>query len=149
MSRRVDEVAERYGRAKERLIQPVEGVSDDRWRQLLDHEAWPIGVTAHRVAGGHCIVAGWVDGLAAGKAPLSFRRDDVYDADAAHAGLRKPCEATDSAAQVVGGLSDEQLDDAPAPYRNVVPLSAPQLVEVPVTGQVARHLGSIRAAPDA
>src|SRR5262249_28173960 len=144
----------RFERVNEALIAEVEECSEARWRATTAEEGWPVGVTAHHVAGMHRAVADLIRLVAEGGSlpPITPEQADLRNASHAeqHTGRTRGETAEPLrdnvayAAAFVRGLDDEQLDRATPPH-NFVTGSVAQLIEGFLIGHTQAHLASIQA----
>ena len=155
MGERARELADRFERLNQELIATVEGASDEQWRATCSGETWSVAVTAHHVAGGHALIADFVERLAKGQPLPSVTMDQIHAGNAEHArqfANRSREETADLlrrngaiAADKVRGLSDDELKRS-APVFGGQPMSAEQLIENILLGHIQGHFGSIKAA---
>jgi hypothetical protein len=132
----------------------LEKLSDADWKKVTEAEKWPVGVTAHHLAGGLEAVAGIISGIVAGHAPGNFTMGMLDQMNAQHAKEHANCTKAETAAllkkgaataaAVVRGLSDEQLAKSGIVFTGVPPMTAEQLVQRGLIMHIDEHLGSIR-----
>ncbi|MBN9387355.1 MAG: maleylpyruvate isomerase N-terminal domain-containing protein [Chloroflexi bacterium] len=149
--------AEKFERLNREIIDLVQGLSDEQWRQVCPGEHWSVGVAAHHIAVSHAGIAGWVAQVA-GQQPVTTTHDEVNAINERHAqgeaGYTK--EATlallekngAKAAQVVRSLDDEQLNNAAlfTPAGEGKYRKCRTVIEYVLIGHPAEHLQSIRQA---
>lgn len=153
MSERAEALASQFEQANNNLISAVQSMSDTQWKAICSGEQWPVGVTAHHVAGGYPVIAGMVQMLAAGGA-APFTEEQLHQGNAQHAREFASCTKEETlgmlrqggkaAADVVRTLSDEQLGKAGTVFGN--PMTAQQGIEMILIGHVQDHAGSIKQA---
>lgn len=158
MSKRSDELAERFEQALAELMDTVERCSEAQWRALCGEEQWTVAATAHHVGAQWPLEREYIVGAAErGKAP-DYTWDDINQRNARHAQEFSAATKTDvlsllreggaSMAAYVRGLSDEQLDRTVAlPLADGAQVSTQQMIEGGVLiAHATEHLQSIRAA---
>jgi hypothetical protein len=157
MGSRVEDLAKRFEQTNEEVIAAVQSCSPEQWRQVCSGEQWSVGVTAHHIGTAHIPIAKLVQALATGQ-PVPPLTSEMLDAgNAAHARQFADCSQQETvdllrengreAAQILRGLSDEQLDNGAAlPMVGGQRLSAAEIVELGLVGHPTGHLASIRAA---
>ena len=155
MSARAESLAKQFeGRAAE-MTAAIEKLTDADWKKVTSAEKWSVGVTAHHVAGAHDPIANIVKTIAAGESLPHFTMTMLDEMNANHAieyanctkaetlALHKKGVAT--AAALVRGLSDAELDRSGAPLTGMPPMTTQQIVEGILIDHINEHLGSIRA----
>jgi hypothetical protein len=154
MAERAEALTKKFEQANGEFTRAVEQCSDASWRSQCQAEGWPVAVAAHHVAGGTAAISGLAQMVAAGQPlpPLTMEQVDQGNAD--HATQYANCtkqESLDllrrngeSAAGMIRGLSDEQLDRTGTLFGG--PMSAQQIIEDVLIGHLTGHLASIRAA---
>jgi hypothetical protein len=132
----------------------MEKLSDADWKKVTEAEKWPVGVTAHHVAGSHEPIAGIIKTVASGQSMPHFTMDMLDEANAKHAkdfanvskadtiALHKKGVA--AATAVVRGLSDEQLGKSGTVLAGMPAMSAEQIVTGILINHINDHFGSIR-----
>jgi hypothetical protein len=156
MRQRSDALARRFEQTNSEFAKAVEASSDAQWRAVCPDEGWTYGVTAHHVAMGTAGISGLVGALVAGASP-ALTPDLVDAGNAQHATEHANCTREETAkllrengaaaAQMVRGLSDEQLDKQGQFVGNE--MTAQQAIENILIGHVAGHLASLKAAAPA
>src|SRR5688572_33231906 len=63
----------------------LQTLSDADWKRVTDAEQWPVGVTAHHVAGSHEPIANIVQAIVAGQSMGNFTMDMLHEMNARHA----------------------------------------------------------------
>jgi len=132
----------------------LEKLSDADWKKVTEAEKWPVGVTAHHLAGGLEAVAGIISGIVAGHAPGNFTRGMLDQMNAQHAKEHANCSKAETVAllkkdaatatAVVRGLSDDQLAKSGIVFTDAPPMTAEQLVQRALIMHIDEHFGSIR-----
>lgn len=156
MSERAKALADQFDQANGDLIRTVEKSSEAQWKATCAGEKWPVGVTAHHVAGGHETIAGIVQQIATGQPLPNITMEMIDQNNAQHAEQFKNCTREETAALLrstgakasatVRGLSDAQL--ARTARLMGGEMSAQQFIERVLLGHLASHGASIRAALD-
>jgi hypothetical protein len=132
----------------------LEKLSDGDWKKVTAAERWPIGVTAHHLAGALEPVAGMITALASGQSLGTFTRKMLDEMNARHATEHAACtreetialhrKGATAAVAVVRGLSDEQLARSGTVFTDAPPMTVEQLVALGLIGHIDEHVGSIR-----
>ena len=65
MGARAESLAKKYEAKAAELAATIQKLSDADWKKVTAAEKWPVGVTAHHVAGGHEPI-NWGGGVADG-----------------------------------------------------------------------------------
>jgi hypothetical protein len=133
----------------------LERLSEADWKKTTASEKWSVGVVAHHLAGGHETIAGIVKAIGEGKPMPNLTMDMLNAMNAKHAQENVNCSKAEtlalhkknatSAAAIVRGLDDAQLERAATVLAGVPAMSAAQFVERVLIGHVDEHVGSIRA----
>lgn len=156
MSEEAHALATRFRAVNDELIAILEGCSPRQWQARCLDEDRPVGVVAHHVAGAHRTVAGWVGTIAAGQPLPPFTQEQIDQGNARHAEryaspdkeetITRLRQNGDAAADVVQGLSDEQLDrTGTMPLFGDQPVSARWMIIDRLIGHVTQHGASIKA----
>jgi hypothetical protein len=155
MGARADMLAKQFEGKAEELTSTIESLSDAEWKKVTTAEKWPVGVTAHHVAGAHEQIAGIVKAIASGQTLPNFTMDMLHEANAKHAKDFAGCTKAEtlalqkkgvaSAAATVRGLADADLDRSGTVLTGAPPMSAQQIIEGILISHVQDHLGSIKA----
>jgi hypothetical protein len=132
----------------------IEKLSDADWTKVTAAEKWPVGVTAHHLAGAFEPVAGLITAIVSGQLPGGFSRTMLDEMNAQHARDHANCTKAETiallkkgvptAAAVVRGLSDDQLAKSGAVFTDAPPMTAEQLVMGGLITHIDEHFGSIR-----
>jgi uncharacterized damage-inducible protein DinB len=154
MSKRGEELANRFEAANREIISTVEKCSDAQWRTRCAGETWSVGVVAHHVAESHAGIARIIQTVAAGQPLPQITTEMIDERNAQHARQHANCTKEEtlellrkngaSAVAAVRGLSDEQLQRSGT--LRAGPMTAEQVVERILIGHAQGHLASIRAA---
>ena len=154
MGARAESLAKQYEAKAAELTATIQKLSDADWKKVTTAEKWPVGVTAHHVAGGHEPISGIVKTLAAGQSIPGFSMAMLDEANAKHAkefaGCTKPEtlalheKGAKAAAAVVRGLDDAQLEKSGTVLTGMPPMSCQQAIEGILISHIDGHMGSIR-----
>ncbi len=156
-SARAEALADRVEQGARELIAAVEAMSDENWGQDCPGEQRSVGTLVHHVGTAYLAERDLVSALAQGEDLSGLTWEMVDKGNAQHAGEHAHCTKEEalnlvrrnsaSAAEVVRGLSDEQLD------RTVrlrlhweAPLTVQYVIEQHPVAHPYVHLESIRAA---
>jgi hypothetical protein len=134
-------------------------LTDADWKRATEAEKWPVGVTAHHLAGAYEPVAAIVTAVAFGRplGPFSGLSMTMIDQmNAAHAREHGSCTRAETialfeknAAAAVGAvraLSDDQLAKSGTVFTDSPPMTVEQLIAMGLIGHTDEHLASIRKA---
>ena len=118
-------------------------------------ENWPVGVTAHHVAGAHESIAGLVKTLASGQSIPNLTMAMIDEGNAQHAKQFANCTKAEtldlhkkgaaSAAATVRAIDDAHLDRTATVLQGMPAMSAQQAIEGILINHITGHLGSIKA----
>jgi len=132
----------------------LEKLSDADWKKTTAAEKWTVGVTAHHVAGSHEGIAGIIKAVAAGQSMPNFTMGMLDDMNAKHAQEFASCTKAEtvalhkknaaSAAALVRGLSDAELDRSGTVLTGMPAMTVEQIVTNILINHVDDHFGSIR-----
>ena len=154
MGAKSEALAKQFEAKAQEATAVLEKLSDADWKKVTDAEKWPVGVTAHHVAGAHEPIAGIVKTIASGQTMPNFTMDMLHAANAKHAqdfanvskadtiALHKQGAA--AAAAIVRGLGDEQLANSGTVLTGMPAMSAEQIVTGILIDHIDDHFGSIR-----
>ena len=154
MGAKSEVLAKQFEAKAQQAAAEVEKLSDADWKKVTEAEKWPVGVTAHHVAGAFEPVAGIVTSIVSGQSMGNFTLGMLDEMNAKHAKEHANCTKAETtallkkgaatAAAVVRGLSDEQLAKSGIVFTDVPPMSAEQLVMGGLINHIDEHFGSIR-----
>ncbi len=152
-----EELASRLNTLLVQLRETIEGCNVRHWKATT-REGWPVGVTAHHAAS-HTGLAHFARAIAAGeRSPLAdFTVDVLNQGNASHAKefanvtreqtLAQLLTDGQAAVEAVRGLTDADLAKTAAmAFAGGAQLSARQIIEGPLLGDVQAHLDSITTA---
>ena len=155
MSARAETLAKQFEAQAAEMTSALEKLSDADWKKVTSAEKWPVGVTAHHVAGAHEPIAGIVKTVAGGQAMPQFTMAMLDEMNAKHAKDFAACTKSETmelhkkgvaaAAATVRGLSDAELDKSGTVLTGMPAMTTQQIVENILINHVKEHLGSIRA----
>lgn len=155
MGARAETLAKQFEAKAGELGGTIEKLSDAEWKKVTTAEKWPVGVTAHHVAGAHEGISGMVKTLASGQALPPFNMAMLDEMNAKHAKEFAGCTKAEtlalhqkgaaSAATIVRGLSDSELDRSGVLLTGMSPMTVQQIVEGILINHITEHLDSIRA----
>ena len=155
MSARAETLAKQFEAQAAEMTTAIEKLTDVDWKKVTTAEKWPVGVTAHHVAGAHEPIAGIVKTVASGQAMPPFSMAALDEMNAKHAKDFAGCTKAEtlalhqkgaaSAAAMVRGLSDAELDRSGVLLTGMPNMTVQQIVEGVLINHVAEHLESIRA----
>ena len=154
MGAKGEALAKQFEAKAQEATATLEKLSDVDWKKVTDAEKWPVGVTAHHVAGSHEPIANIIKAVAAGQSLGNFTMGMLDEMNAKHAKEHAGCTRTDTialhkngaaaAAAVVRGLSDDQLAKSGTVLTGAPPMTAEQVVTGILINHIDDHFGSIR-----
>jgi hypothetical protein len=154
MGARAEALAKQYEAKVQEATGVIEKLSDADWKKVTAAEQWPVGVTAHHVAGSHEPIAEIIKTVASGQSIPNFTMDMLNEMNAKHAKDFAACtkaetlalhkKGASAAASVVRGLSDEQLAKSGTVLAGMPAMSAEQIVTGILINHIDDHFGSIR-----
>ena len=155
MGARADMLAKQFEEKANELTDTVQKMSDADWKKVTTAEKWPVGVTAHHVAGAHEPISGIAKAVASGQTLPAFTMQMLDEANAKHAKDFAGCTKADtlelhkkgvaSASAIVKGLSDADLEKTGTVLTGAPAMSVQQIVEGILINHINDHLGSIKA----
>jgi len=132
----------------------IEKLTEADWKKVTAAERWPVGVTAHHVAGAHEPSANILKAVATGQSMGNFTMAMLDEMNAKHAKDCANCTKAETielhkkgaavAAAVVRGLSDDQLAKSGTVLSDAPPMTAEQVVTGILISHIDDHFGSIR-----
>ena len=154
MSARAESLAKQFEARAAEMTKVLVKLTDADWKKVTDAEKWPIGVTAHHVAGSHEPIAGIVKTVAAGQSIPNFTMAMLDESNAKHAREFAGCTKAETlalhekgvaaAAATVRGLSEAELDRSGTVITGAPAMTAQQVIEGILTSHIGEHLGSIQ-----
>lgn len=154
MSERAESLAKKFESTAAEMTSVIGKLSDADWTKVTAAEKWPVGVTAHHVAGAHESIAGIVKTVAAGQSIPNFTTGMLDQMNAKHAQEHAGCTRAETlalhqkgvatAAATVRGLSDAELDRSGTVLTGAPAMTAQQVVEGVLIGHIDDHMGSIK-----
>jgi hypothetical protein len=154
MSARAEALAKQFDAKAAEMTETIRSLSDADWKKVTEAEKWPVGVTAHHVAGAHEPILGLIKTVAAGKSIPNFTMAMLDEANAKHARDHANCTKAETlelhqkgaaaAAAGVRGLSDAELDQSGVVLTGAPAMTAQQVIEGILINHITSHLGSIR-----
>ena len=154
MGAKTEALAKQFEAKAQEFTGVLEKLSDADWKKVTAAEKWPVGVTAHHVAGAHEPISGILKTIASGQSMPHFTMEMLDASNAKHAqefanvgkaetiALHK--SGASAAAAVVRSLGDEQLAKSGTVLAGMPAMSAEQIVAGILINHVEDHLGSIR-----
>lgn len=154
MSAQAESLAKTFEARAADMTATIEKLSDADWKKVTSAEKWPVGVTAHHVAGSHEAIAGIIKTVAGGQPMPDFTMQMLDQMNADHAKQAANCTKSETldlhkkgvaaAAAVVRGLSDDQLAKSGTVLKGMPAMSAQQIVEGILINHIDDHMGSIK-----
>ena len=154
MAARAEELARTFETKAREATAILNRLSDADWKKVTAAEKWPVGVTAHHVAGAHEPIANIVKTVATGQSVPHFTMAMLDEMNARHAKEFAGCTKSETialhekgaaaAAAIVRGLSDEQLRHSGTVLAGEPPMTAEQVITGILINHIEDHFGSIR-----
>lgn len=155
MGSKAEDLTRRFEQASDTFIKDVEGVSDSDWLNKTTSEGWSVAACAHHAAISPEPIAAMVTAAATGGPMPPITTDMLNELNAKHAQeyaaatqdetIAAMRAQTATAANVVRGLSDEQLArSAMLPFG--MEMTAEQIIENVLIGHIVGHSQSMKEA---
>ena len=154
MGAKAEALAKQYEAKVQEATGVLEKLSDADWKKVTAAEKWPVGVTAHHVAGSHEPIANILKTVASGQAMPNFKMDMLNEMNAQHAKEFANCTKAETialhkkgaaaAAIVLRGPSDEQLAKSGTVLAGMPAMSAEQIATGILINHIDDHYGSIK-----
>ena len=151
---RVEALARQLETKAAEAMATLERLSDADWKTMTQAERWPVGVTAHHLAGVLEPIAGMIETVASGRPVEPFSMSSIDEMNARHARDYAGCTRAETiellrkgvatALAAVRRLSDDQLTRSAQVVTGVPPMTVEQLVAGGLLGHIDDHFGSIR-----
>ena len=155
MSARAEALAKQFEAKAAEMTSAIEKLTDADWKKVTTAEKWPVGVTAHHVAGAHEVLAGLLKTLGTGGQMPGLTMAMIDEGNAKHAKEFANCTRAETlalhkkgvatAAATVRALSDAELDRSAVVLKEMPAMSAQQMIEMVLINHIDGHLKSIRA----
>jgi hypothetical protein len=154
MGAKSETLAKQFEAKAREAMATLEQLSEADWKKVTAAEKWPVGVTAHHLAGALEPISYMIKAVAAGESLGAFGLEQLDEMNAQHAkdfanctkaetiALHKTGVAAGTAA--IRGLSDEQLEKSATVLLGVSPMTAEQLIASGLLNHIDEHFGSIR-----
>jgi GNAT superfamily N-acetyltransferase len=133
----------------------LETLGDTEWKKVTEAEQWPVGVTAHHLAGALEPISHMIAAVATGRAPGNVTVEMLDQMNAQHAKDHADCTRAETiellrtgaavAAATIRRLSDDQLATSGPVLVGMPPMTVEQLITSGLLDHVDEHFGSIRA----
>jgi hypothetical protein len=154
MSARAETLAKQYEAKAAEMTAAIEKLTDADWKKVTA-ERWPVGVTAHHIAGSHEGIAGILKAVASGQSMPPFTMAMLDEMNAKHAKDFASCTKAETlelhkkgvaaGAAAVRALSDAELDRSGTVLTGMPAMTTQQIVEGILINHIHEHLGSIRS----
>jgi len=154
MGAKSEALAKQFEAKSRDALATLEKLSDADWKKVTEAEKWPVGVTAHHLAGALEPVSSMVRAIAAGQSPGDFSREMLDAMNARHAKDFADCTRAETielhrkgsatAAATIRRLSDEELAKSGTLFKGVPPMTAEQVIVAGLLAHTDEHFGSIR-----
>lgn len=153
MGAKGETLARQFEAKVQEAVATLEKLRDADWGEVTEDEQWPVGVTAHHLAGVLEPISRMVEAVAAGQSP-GLTRDVIDEMNARHAKDHAHCSRQETielltagaavATAVIRRLSDDQLARSGTVLTDAPPMTVEQLIISGLIGHVDEHFGSIR-----
>jgi len=154
MGAKSEALAKQFEAKSRDALATLEKLSDADWKKVTEAEKWPVGVTAHHLAGALEPVSSMVRAIAAGQSPGDFSLEMLDAMNARHAKDFASCTRAETielhrkgsatAAATIRRLSDEELAKSGTLFKGVPPMTAEQVIVAGLLAHTDEHFGSIR-----
>ena len=154
MGARAEALAKEFEARAAEMAKAIGQLTEADWKKVTEAEKWPVGVTAHHVAGAHEPISGLVKTVAAGQSVPNITMEMLHASNAKHAQEFAGCTKAETlalhekgaaaAAATVRGLSDTELDRSGTVLTGMPAMTAQQVIEGILTNHISDHLQSIR-----
>ncbi len=151
---RSEALAQRFEAKAREAMATLERLGDADWRKVTEAEKWPVGVTAHHLAGVLVPISYVIKAVAAGQPLDGFGLDRIDEMNARHAQEFADCTGAETAellrlgmaaaAAAIRELSDAELDRTGVLAPSMPPMSAEQIVTSGLLDHIDEHFDSIR-----
>jgi mycothiol maleylpyruvate isomerase-like protein len=154
MGAKSEALAKQFESKAREALATVEHLSNADWKKVTEAEKWPVGVTAHHLAGALEPVSHLVKALAASEPLGALSRGMLDEMNARHAQEFADCTKAETielhkrgmatAAATIRALSDDQLVISGTVLTDVPPMTTEQLIANGLLNHIDEHFGSIR-----
>jgi hypothetical protein len=154
MGAKSEALANRFEAKAREAMATLEQLSAADWTKVTAAEKWPVGVTAHHLAGALERVSNIVKAIVAGQSLGNFTGAMLDEMNAQHAKDYANCTKAETmelhrkgvaaAAATIRGLSDDQLAKSGTVFTGMPPMTAEQLITRGLLDHTDEHFGSIR-----
>lgn len=154
MGTKSEALAKQFEAKSQEAMATLERLGEADWKKVTAAEKWPVGVTAHHLAGAFEPISQMIQTVAAGQSVSGFTMEMLDAMNAQHAKDHADCtkaetialhrQGTATAVAVIRGLSDDQLAKSGTVLLGVPPMTAEQLIVNGLLNHTDEHYGSIR-----
>jgi hypothetical protein len=154
MGARSEALAKQFESKAREALATLQDLSDAEWKKVTEAEKWPVGVTAHHLAGALEPVSYMVRSLAAHESTGTLSAAMLDEMNARHAQEFASCTKAETvelhqrgmttAAATIRALSDDQLAISGTVLIDVPPMTAEELIARGLLQHIDEHFGSIR-----
>jgi hypothetical protein len=154
MGAKSEQLAKEFEAKSRDALATLEKLGEADWKKVTEAEKWPVGVTAHHLAGALEPISGMIKAVAAGQAPGDLSMEMLDEMNARHARDFAGCTRAETidlhrkgsatAAATIRGLSDAELAASGTVLKGLPPMTAEQLIAGALLGHIDEHYGSIR-----
>jgi len=154
MGAKSEQLAKEFEAKSRDALATLEKLGEADWKKVTEAEKWPVGVTAHHLAGALEPISGMIKAVAAGQAPGDLSMEMLDEMNARHARDFAGCTRAETidlhrkgsatAAATIRGLGDAELAASGTVLKGLPPMTAEQLIAGALLGHIDEHYGSIR-----
>lgn len=154
MGAKSEALARQFEAKAQEAMATLERLGEADWKKVTAAEKWPVGVTAHHLAGAFEPISNMIQTVASGQSVSGLTMEMLDAMNAQHAKEHAGCtkaetialhrRGTATAAAVIRGLSDDQLARSGTVLLGVPPMTAEQLIVNGLLNHTDEHYGSIR-----
>lgn len=154
MGMKSEALARQFELKAQQALTTLEQLSDADWKRVTAAEKWPVGVTAHHLAGALEPISHMVRALAARESLGALSVSMLDEMNARHAEEFAGCTKAETidlhkrgmamAAATIRGLSDDQLTISGTVLTDMPPMTTEQLIANGLLHHIDEHFGSIR-----
>jgi DinB family protein len=154
MSPTIEALARELERKAQDAVATLDGLDDAEWVMVTEAERWPVGVTAHHIAGVLEPISGMITAVASRRVAIPLRMELIDAMNAQHARDFAWCTKAetiallrrnaDLVAGVIRGLRADQLPVRETVLEGAPPMSVQELITGGLLAHMDEHFGSIR-----
>jgi hypothetical protein len=154
MGTKTEALAKQFEAKAQDALATLEQLSDTDWKKVTAAEKWPVGVTAHHMAGVFHVLPNVVAAIVAGQPLDGFGFDKMDEFNAQHAKDYANCTKAETvelykngvaaSAAAIRALNDNDLAKSGTLVRGAPSMTAEQVIAGGLLHHIDEHFGSIR-----